>query len=71
MCVSTATKCNICYSFILVLTPQVCFYLQPETEGYLAVILPKLTENILDGHLTKEEYDKLVEDRKSSNGTSE
>jgi len=54
-----------------VLTPQVCFHLQPETEGYLAVVLPKLTENILDGHLTKEEYDKLLEDRKSSNGTSE
>ena len=57
--------------FILVLTPHVCFYLQPETEGYLAVVLPKLTENILDGHLTKEEYDKLLEDRKSSNGTRE
>lgn len=71
MCVSTVTKCNIYCSFILVLTPQVCFHLQPETEGYLAVVLPKLTENILDGHLTKEEYDKLLEDRKSSNGTSE
>ena len=53
------------------LRPHGCFYLQPETEGYLAVVLPKLTENILDGHLTKEEYDKLVEDRTASNGPSE
>lgn len=44
---------------------------KPETEGFLAVVLPKLTENILDGLLTKEEYDKLLEDRKSSNGASE
>jgi len=54
-----------------VLTLHACAYLQPETEGYLAVVLPKLTENILDGHLTKEEYEKLIEDRKSSNGTTE
>ena len=47
------------------------FYLQPETEGYLAVVLPKLTEDILDGHQTKEEYDKLVDDRKAQNGTRE
>ncbi|XP_068676171.1 protein Abitram-like [Montipora foliosa] len=31
---------------------------KPETEGYLAVVLPKLTENIQDGLLTKEEYGK-------------
>lgn len=43
--------------------------MQPETEGFLAVVLPKLTENILDGLLTKEEYEKLLEDRKSLNGT--
>jgi len=41
---------------------------KPETEGYLAVALPKLTENILDGLLTKEEYEKLLEDRKAHNG---
>ena len=34
------------------------FHLQPETEGYLAVVLPKLTENIQDGLRTKEEYGK-------------
>lgn len=56
-------------SLFSVVRLYVCFYLQPETEGYLAVVLPKLTENILDGHLTKEEYDKLPEDRKSQNGT--
>ena len=44
-------------------------FLQPETEGFLAVVLPKLTENILDGLLTKEEYEKLLEDRKALNGT--
>ncbi|KAJ7386362.1 hypothetical protein OS493_008483 [Desmophyllum pertusum] len=44
---------------------------KPETEGYLAVVLPKLTENILDGRLTKEEYDKLLEDRKAPNGCAE
>ena len=65
MYVSTLTKLHNIYCSSL------CFYLQPETEGYLAVVLPKLTENILDGHLTKEEYDKLLEDRKSSNGASE
>lgn len=43
--------------------------MQPETEGFLAVVLPKLTENILDGLLTKEEYEKLLEDRKTLNGT--
>lgn len=43
--------------------------MQPETEGFLAVVLPKLTENILDGLLTKEEYEKLLEDRKGLNGT--
>lgn len=42
---------------------------KPETEGFLAVVLPKLTENILDGLLTKEEYEKLLEDRKALNGT--
>lgn len=44
-------------------------FMQPETEGFLAVVLPKLTENILDGLLTKEEYEKLLEDRKALNGT--
>ena len=43
--------------------------MQPETEGFLAVVLPKLTENILDGLLTKEEYEKLLEDRKTLYGT--
>ena len=43
--------------------------MQPETEGFLAVVLPKRTENILDGLLTKEEYEKLLEDRKELNGT--
>ena len=43
--------------------------MQPETEGFLAVVLPKLTENILDGLLTKEEYEKLLEDRRELNGT--
>ena len=43
--------------------------MQPETEGFLAVVLPKLTANILDGLLTKEEYEKLLEDRKALNGT--
>ena len=43
--------------------------MQPETEGFLAVVLPKLTENILDGLLAKEEYEKLLEDRKALNGT--
>ena len=43
--------------------------MQPETEGFLAVVLPKLTENILDGLLTKEEYEKLLEDRKELSGT--
>ena len=43
--------------------------MQPETEGFLAVVLPKLTENILDGLLIKEEYEKLLEDRKELNGT--
>jgi len=43
--------------------------MQPETEGFLAVVLPKLTENVLDGLLTKEEYEKLLEDRKALNGT--
>lgn len=43
--------------------------MQPETEGFLAVVLPKLTENILDGLLTEEEYEKLLEDRKALSGT--
>lgn len=43
--------------------------MQPETEGFLAVVLPKLTENIVDGLLTKEEYEKLLEDRKALSGT--
>lgn len=36
---------------------------KPETEGYLAVVLPKLTENIMEGLLIKEEYDKLLQER--------
>ena len=63
---SILTKFDVSCSLIMFV-----FYLQPETEGYLAVVLPKLTENILDGHLTKEQYDKLLEDRNSSNGTNE
>lgn len=43
--------------------------MQPETDGFLAVVLPKLTENIHDGLLAKEEYAKLLEDRKALNGT--
>jgi len=54
----------------LVSKPHLLFE-KPETEGYLAVVLPKLTENVLDGHLTQEQYDKLVEDRAGSNGTSQ
>lgn len=43
--------------------------MQPETEGFLAIVLPKLTENIHDGLLTKDEYEKLLEDRKALDGT--
>ena len=43
--------------------------MQPETEGFLAIVLLKLTENIHDGLLTKDEYEKLLEDRKALNGT--
>ncbi|XP_022807189.1 protein Simiate-like [Stylophora pistillata] len=51
----------------LVTKPQLLLE-KPETEGYLAVVLPKLTENILDGLLTKEEYENLLEDREGQNG---
>ncbi|XP_078353274.1 protein Abitram-like isoform X1 [Oculina patagonica] len=53
----------------LVSKPQLLLE-KPETEGYLAVVLPKLTENILDGHLTKDKYDKLLEKRKTQNGVA-
>ncbi|XP_022802497.1 protein Simiate-like [Stylophora pistillata] len=51
----------------LVTKPQLLLE-KPETEGYLAVVLPKLTENILDGLLTKEEYEQLLEDREGQSG---
>lgn len=47
----------------LVTNPQLLLE-KPQTEGYLAVVLPKLTENILNGLLTKEHYEQLLEDRK-------
>ena len=50
-------------------TDYIFSFMQPETEGFLAIVLPKLTENIHDGLLTKDEYEKLLEDRKALSGT--
>lgn len=48
-----------------------CFYFQLEIEGYFVVVFLKFIENILDGYLIKEEYDKFLENRKLLNSLCE
>ena len=40
-------------------------HFQPETDGYIAVVLPKLTEveSIYNGLLSSDEYEKILEKR--------
>jgi hypothetical protein len=49
-------------------------YLQPETEGYVAIVLPKLQEvtPYFDKLLSSQDYNKIMEKRKSiiDNGKS-